>query len=79
MTFAAIGAIGKGIQLIAPTIETFVQATALVQSTFALFQKGDITKDDLLTRWKAAGVNVQLADANLQAAMDEALRNQPKT
>ena len=76
MTFAAIGA---GIQLIAPSIQAFMEATSLVQSTFALFQKGDITKDELLTRWKAAGVNVQLADANLQAAMDEALRNQPKT
>lgn len=67
----------SGLTLVAPTIQAFMQATALVQSSFALFQKGDITQDELLAKWKAAGVSVQLADANLQAAMDEALRNQP--
>ena len=65
-----------GLTLVAPTIQAVMAGVATIQSAYALFQKGDITEAELLAKWKAAGVNVQLADANLQAAMDEARRNQ---
>lgn len=62
------------IQLAVPTIEALVSAAGVVQKSWALFQKGDISKDELLKAWQDAGVSVRLADANLQAAMDEALK-----
>lgn len=63
-----------GISLVAETLPLFMAAIDTVRSSFARFENKEISKEELLKQWRDAGIHVQTADANLEAAMDEALR-----
>lgn len=69
MTMAAVG---TAISLVVPTIQAGMQIAAFIQSSAALWQGGHLTEQQLRDMWKAAGVSVVEADANLQNAMAEA-------
>lgn len=77
MTGKAIeGAIGL-IKIAVPTVGALIDVANLVTSSWALFQNGSLTKDDMLAQWKANGIEIDETSDALTASMDAYLKRHP--
>lgn len=68
----SMAVVAGAIKIAVPTIQAVIELGSMIQSSVALWKAGHLSDEQMLDIWRKAGINVQTADANLQAAMDEA-------
>lgn len=56
------------IGLVVPSIEAAVEVARMIQSSYALYEAGHMTDEQLAAAWAAVGVSVKAADARWEAA-----------